>query len=386
MSPNRERIRVFRSRKWIKVRLLCYPLALAIAIRVIGAVWIFHLLSPEGKFHTPWMDANPHLILPTRWTPIPLPTLNWLWLFNAWDSLHFPLIAIRGYIHPDYVFLPAFPLLIHFLGMLIGDYWLAAFLVTQAFALASIAVFQLLAELYMQPKEALYATLLMSTFPYVSVFTTLDYSEALFLFSILSTWYFFKKGRILKSSLLAGLASVTRIYGFAIVLPIFLEIAKSKRYRKLLYLAIPVAFIGSWMFFCYLSTGDPLVSWTDETYWIFDSKFSLAQTILSQALNGVIGCCTLDPGILIAVGLFAYLVVKTWQVDRSLWAYSAILFSALLFTVVNHLSLLRYLPFIFPIWLTVKLRNPSIVTMCVLLFVPVGLLLWLYAISVAFIG
>ena len=154
------------------------------AIRLIGAVWLFGIFSQGGKFHTGWMDANPNLI--------PLAT-SWLWLFNAWDSLQFPLIAIFGYDHPNYVRLPAYPLFIRFAGSLTGNYWLGAFLVTQIFALASVVVFQLLAEEYMKPNEALNATLLMSTFPFIFVFMTLTYSESLFFFSIISSWYFYKR-------------------------------------------------------------------------------------------------------------------------------------------------------------------------------------------------
>ncbi len=280
MSFDRRNICTYLSVKWKKAQFFCYPIIVAVAIRVIGAVWLFHLLSSDGAFHTPWMDTQTNLII--GWTTIPVPTgsSSWLWLFNAYDSPHFPLIAMLGYGHPNYVYLPGFPGLIRLTALFTGDYWFGAFIVTQVFALASIVAFQLLAEEYMPQREALYATLVMSTFPYVSVFTTLSYSESAFLFFTIATWYFYKKGRIGTSSLLAGIASVTRIYGFAIVLPIFLDIVRCKFYRKFCYLLIPIAFICSWLFFCFLSTGDPLVSWTDQKYWVFDSKSGLGQYVI----------------------------------------------------------------------------------------------------------
>jgi len=386
LSFDRRNICAYLFAKWKMAQFFCYPLVVAVAIRVIGAFWLFHLLSSDGGFHTQWMDANPNLII--GWSPIPLPSgsSSWLWLFNAYDSPHFPLIAMLGYEHPNYVYLPGYPALIRLTALFTGDYWFGAFLVTQVFALASIVVFQLLAEEYIPQREALYATLVMSTFPYVSVFTTLSYSESVFLFFTISTWYFYKKGRIGISSLLAGLASVTRIYGFAIVLPIFLDIIKCKSYRRLFYLLIPVTFIGSWALFCYLSTGDPLVSWTDQKYWVFDSKYSLGQYVLSETLRGIKGSTVFNPAILVSVALFAFFVLKSWQVDRFLWAYAASLFGALVFTTVNHLSLLRYFPFIFPIWLTLKVRNPLVVAICIAFFVPLTLILWLYNLSAIFIG
>jgi hypothetical protein len=289
-----------------------------------------------------------------------------------------------GYTHPDYVFLPGYPALIRIAGLLIGDYWFGAFLVTQFFAFASIVVFQLIAEEYMSQVEALYATLLMATFPYVFVFTTLSYSEAVFLFASLSTWYFYKKERLITSSLWAGITSVTRIYGFVILVPVFIEIVKSKSLRRLGYFVIPLVFIGSWLLFCYFLTGDPIVSWTDEKYW--SRGYSLAQTIASQILGGVNGCCALDAAVLVSVAIFAYVFMKIWEVDRELCAYALGVFGALLFTAMNHLSLLRFFSFIFPVWLTVKVRNLFLVAICIALFVPVSLLLWLYAINVTFIG
>jgi hypothetical protein len=62
------------------------------------------------------------------------------------------------------------------------------------------------------------------------------------------------------------------------------------------------------------------------------------------------------------------------------------MFGVLIFIVPSHITLLRYLAFVFPIWLTVKIKNPIAVAACVALFVPIGLLLWLYAITVFFVG
>lgn len=134
------------SEHWTRVRHFSYPLAVVVGIRAIGAVWLYHLLSTGGEFHTAWMDANPRLI--PEWNPIlnPSSSSNWLWLFNAWDSPHFQLIAQSGYAHPDYAYLPAYPLLIRFVALLAGNYWFAGFVVAQAFALGSVLMFQLLAE------------------------------------------------------------------------------------------------------------------------------------------------------------------------------------------------------------------------------------------------
>ena len=193
------------------------------------------------------------------------------------------------------------------------------------------------------------------------------------------------------SSLLAGFASVTRIYGFAIVLPMFLDIVKSKRYRELRYLVIPAAFMASWLLFCYFSTGDLIVSWTDEKYWQRGSGgegVRLVQAIMHQGLRGVMLCCSglVVPTIFCSVSFFVILVVMIWRVDRSLWVYAVIVSGLLIFTTTSFISLPRYLTFIFPVWLSVRVRNPIVVAVCVALLVPITLIVWLYAIAVSFVG
>ncbi|MGD0424926.1 MAG: hypothetical protein ABSA92_15945 [Candidatus Bathyarchaeia archaeon] len=77
MGPARESF-VFPQRPdWKR---FCYPLLLALGIRIVGAAWLYQTLTVNRRFHTPLMDANPNLI-PAAW--------GWLWLFNAFDSLHF---------------------------------------------------------------------------------------------------------------------------------------------------------------------------------------------------------------------------------------------------------------------------------------------------------
>lgn len=371
---------------WHRISLFCIPVVVATGVRGIGVALFFRLLATQGKISTPWMKIY-------GWNTIPNSS-NWLWLFNAWDSFNFGLIATYGYQHPNYSYLPAYPLLIHLTGFLAGDYWFAGFLVTQIFALASLVMFQLTSELYMEPKEALCATLLMATFPFIIVFTTLGYSESLFFFATISSWYFYKKERLITSSLLAGVASVTRIYGIVILIPILLDMLKTRSWR-LRYFAIPAALIATWLIYCFISTGDPFASWTDENYWRVWAngdtgiRYGLVPTILFQGLRGIVVCCaggnSFDPAILVSVGLFIYLISKIWRVDKLLWTYAISLFSLMIFTA-PIISVLRYLAFIFPIWLTVRLKNPLIVSICIAVFIPVTLVLWLYALLRNFIG
>ena len=357
-------------------------MVVATAVRFFGALWLFHVLTVNGRFQTPWMNANPGLI-PAR--------ENWLWLFNAFDSLHFTLIAIHGYSHPEYAYLPGFPILIFLAGRLFGDYWFGAFAVTQVFAMGSIVAFQTIAEQYMPKREALHATLLMSAFPFIGVFTTLGYSESIFLFSTLLAWYFYKKAKVMPSSVAAAFADITRGYGVLILLPMVVDLVGTKRYRELAYpLVIPSTVIFGWLLYCYFSAGNAFASWTDQKYWQRGGPgdgIKIAQALLHQGLKGLINCCSgLDPTIFWAVAAFAILITLTWEVDHLLFVYAASVAGILLVVTTYSLSLLRFFPFIFPIWLGLRVKNPVIVAICVTLLIPMTIIAWLYAVSVTFIG
>ena len=372
---------------WRRVWPYSVPVIVAIAVRVVGAVWLFQLLTTQGKIHTSWSDIYPNLIPDYA---------NWLWLFNGWDSFNFGRIAEFGYQHPNYSYLPAYPSISYLLGVPFGTVWMGSFIAAQIFALASVVMFQLVSELYMEPKAAYHCTLLMATFPFISVFTTLGYSEGLFLFSTLSAWYFYKKQQLIASSLFAGVASVTRIAGILILLPVSIDLLKTRAWRSFLqYLIIPIGLLGSWAYYCLVTTRDSFASISDEGAWMVWAtggpgiKYGLIPSIVIPGLRGMVICCaggnSFDSAVIVAVALFAALIIRVWKVDRLLWSYAIALFGLMLVTA-PIISLLRYLSFIFPIWLTIKSTNRWTSAACVAVFVPFTLLLWYYALLRNFIG
>lgn len=114
----------------------------------------------------------------------------------------------------------------------------------------------------------------------------------------------------------------------------------------------------------------------------------LAQTVWAQLSGGpgAWGTGGLDPAVLIAFVLFSLLTLKIWTIDRLLWLYTVVVFGLFTFAVSSHLSLLRFMAFIFPIWLTTKTRNPLTGAVCLAFFIPISFLLWLYAITVFFVA
>jgi hypothetical protein len=158
----------------------------------------------------------------------------------------------------------------------------------------------------------------------------------------------------------------------------------------MLYLIIPLMFVGSWLLFGYLSTGDPFVSWTDQRYWQnggVGDGMKIIQALLQDGLRGLMKCCYgLDPTIFWALALFMILLAVTWGVDSLLWVYAASLSGLLLITTTYDISLLRFYAFIFPIWLSIRAKNRLVVAVSIGILVPMTIVVWLYTIAITFIG
>jgi hypothetical protein len=360
------------------------PIIAAVVLRLAGAAWTLSVLNRDGSLQTHWMDVwlDPSLAEGFRGPP----RSSWLYLFHAWDSGFYVSIARNGYYYPAYVFLPGYPSLIALLGWIVQDYWIAAFLVSLLFGLGSLVIFQRIAEFYMDKKEAVLGTVLFATFPYVALFTTLAYSEGVFLFASLSAWYMYRKGRMLTASLFASLAALTKSYGLFIVVPLALDLLRARKHVRLLYLLLPAAAFVSWLLYCYVATGNPLASWTDESYWMQGGiQFGLLQTILSSNLSRGVISESVNPSLLLLVAFFGYLAFRSWTVDKILSTYAIGLFAVLVFIAPTN-SLVRYLSFIFPIWLNLRTGSSLVVLLCLALFVPLTFVMWLSALQGVFVG
>jgi hypothetical protein len=113
-------------------------------------------------------------------------------------------------------FFPAYPMLMAYVGRALGrtpaDLYLGGLLVSWvAFVLAMVALYHL-ARLDLRTRRAERAALLTAIFPFGFYFGAV-YTEALFLVSIVSCFYFFRTGRWVLGGLCGALATATRVNG-----------------------------------------------------------------------------------------------------------------------------------------------------------------------------
>jgi hypothetical protein len=309
---------------------------------------------------------------------------SWIYLFSAWDTGHYVDIAANWYRYPKYVFFPAYPVLCRLIGMITDDFWLSAFLVSFTFGLASIPIFQLVCEHYMSRRDAFMSTLLAMTFPYVFLFTTVSYTESLFLFSTLLAWHFYLRRRLVASATAATVATLTKTYGIAIVIPIAISLIDERKPRKILSIALPGAALFGWMCYLYLRTGDAVAFLTQQAYWDaqIGTGYESPRKYLTSLLDLFLGASKSIPrlnftGIAFEVALFGYLIFNVFGTAAPLGVYSIVLYLGLL-CFGNLYSYPRYLAFIFPVWLTAqrKIRSLVLLAVAVFFFLINGLAIW----------
>ncbi len=149
------------------------------------------------------------------------PYLIWTW--GNFDGNHYIGIADRGYFNYEYGFFPLFPLLISLLYRLFHTPFLInALLITNVSLLLSFIVF--IKILAIDKKLRLFNYFILILFLYPTTFyLQAAYNDSLFLLFATTCLYFARKKSWFLSSVLASLATLTRLNGLALIFPIIIE-------------------------------------------------------------------------------------------------------------------------------------------------------------------
>ena len=345
------------------------PIILAVSAKLYGGLQIYRMSIRDGVFNTPWMNI---------WVDQAEP--RWLYIFMAWDTSWY--VSLAESLSFERTFFPGYPLLIRLFGGLVGNYWLAAFAVSFILGLASLPLIQSVAESYMGRGEALGCVLVTLFFPHIFLFTTVAYSESLFLFSVLAAWHFYLKGRILASTLSATVATLTKTYGILIVLPMMVDLLMKRRWSRAILTLTP-AVIATLIVLPYthkdilgrlileLNTATWAVSReTLGSYWLRD--YVLPVLIASRPMSFFHFFHAYALALLAMLGCLA---VASARIDWRLGVYSTVMFVTII-SFGYTTGLIRYLSFIFPVWLNIKTKNIGVLTVIIVLFYIHCLILW----------
>lgn len=341
-----------------KSRLIIVPLIIVL-LKIFGAFWIFQRLDLD----------------------------NFLSLFHGWDSYFYVYLTSNWYPNQAselWAFFPLFPLFSYLINLLVHNFQLSVAIISLVAGIMWIPIYQLIAEEYMPVKEAFSSTCIFAFFPQIFLFTTVAYSESIFLFTSLSAWLFFIKEKYLRSCLLACFATLSRPYGILITLPLILGLLKRKLWIKITFASLPIFALLGWIWYSYIKTGDYLAIATSQEQWTgmpwqptsWVQGFLMSQ-IGIESLSQTIG--EREYGVysflVPLIAIIACLVMMSFEVDWRLGIYSIAVYTIIMI-FGTPLSLMRFLPFIFPIWLRIRMKSFSITfAICTVLYIH-GLLIW----------
>jgi hypothetical protein len=140
-----------------------------------------------------------------------------------WDTGWYLKIAALGYSADDgsIVFPPLYPLLIRWIAPFLGrNYLLAALVISNLACLVALFLFFRLAQVYLNSKDQVQNALLyLLAFP-TAFYLFAGYSESLFLALTLGAWLLAQRKEWFIAGLAAGLAALTRLQGWLIILPL----------------------------------------------------------------------------------------------------------------------------------------------------------------------
>lgn len=182
--------------------------------------------------------------------------------FGVWgyfDGVHYLRLVESGYVDTGtQAFFPLYPLLTSLISQLTGlNAYISGLILSWTSLTLSLLV---LWDLY--PKQKNLQTICLLLFP-TSFFLLGIYTESLFLLLSLGFFLSLKKERYVLASVLAGLASATRLVG--IFLALALAISLYRRYRltrpiySLCLLAISITGLLLYCLYLYTNFGDPLM-------------------------------------------------------------------------------------------------------------------------------
>lgn len=309
-----------------------------------------------------------------------------LFPWSNFDGVHYLGIAKNGYTS-DGRFLPAYPYLIGLISEIFGfenleSYFWTGFFISNLFFFLALFLFYKLILLDFSKEKAFWGIIFLLTFPTSFFFGSL-YSESIFLFFVIFSFYLVRKNIFFLLPILIFLISITRVVGLALVPALLFELYiqyrqkfnKAFLLKALLILVSPI----SLLFFSLFNYS----KWNDALYFIHshsllgNSRESTSVVLFPQTIYRYFKILlTLNPAqyewfvaalellFFLFLIIICYLAIKQ-KIRTSYLIYS---FIALIFPISSGTfsGLPRYLSIAFPIFITLALIKSSRIKILIL--------------------
>lgn len=264
--------------------------------------------------------------------------LSSLWqLWLHWDTINYRAIAVHGYTAPWLTaFFPLYPLLIRGLMFLIHDPLIAGLIVSNLSGLGMLVVLYRLVQEDFDDGCAFRTVLFLSVFP-AAFFLAAAYSESLFLFLTVLSFYQIRHSQWWLAGLFGFLTALTRPLGLLLLFPFCYEYLRQHNFklRNIRFdfmsgLCILMS-IGIYALYCYFLFHDLLAFSHAQTVW--DRKLSIPGYAILRTIKAIIishGFVSFQAlrNILDLVSVLFVMVlvilgfVGPWKFPRSLWIYA----------------------------------------------------------------
>jgi len=316
----------------------------------IFALFTLNRFNFKGDTAYNWIDPSKFQQEQT-WNPIPL--------HSKWDSSWYLDIAQNSYSFKgpeklsNIVFFPLYPFLIRTTSFLTGgNFILAGWILSCLFLLLALFYFLKLVKEFHPEINPYLPLILLLIFP-TAFFLNAIYTESLFLFLSLATFYYGLKKKFLCGGIFGLLSSLTRVTGILLFIPLLWEYLKNynfnlKRSLNLKILPLFLIPLGTLTFFLYhyLKFGDFLLFFKVENWW--GRVFALNKDHFLLFGNPAIVNFLLDIFFAIFVLIVIYLVFKNLRISYGLYMLATI---AIILSTGTLMSFGRYILTLFPIYI-----------------------------------
>ena len=230
-------------------------IVIMVILKILGILFVHQYVKEKraqvGKIYSNKRVLNQVKIHPT------LKVLGY-----RWDCIHYVNISLLWKEHfkqveqlSNYAYM--FPLIIMIVAWVVKSNIIAGLLVSNLFSFAAVIALYFLCRLYMSEEKSFSAAVAMMVFPTFFVTGLVTYSEPVFIFFAIMSWYYFEKKDYILSSMFVSFTLYTRTSGIILVPVYFLSFIyeayrKSRKEKKLvlpnfecLWYLVPIAFFFS---------------------------------------------------------------------------------------------------------------------------------------------
>lgn len=186
----------------------------------------------------------------------------WFYGWVNFDGEHYLSIAERGYRDLEQAFFPVFPILTNILSRPFSGNMesliVSGLIISNIAFLFSLIILWKLVLLDYSKKIAYLTIITLLVYP-TSFYFSAFYSESLFLFLTLSSFYLMRKNKWIWASILGGFSSGTRVFGILLMPAFFIEaLQKKNNIHKYFWIFIIPIGLFVYMYYQWVTIDDPL--------------------------------------------------------------------------------------------------------------------------------